>query len=114
MWLFMPFGFYSVVQKPGESDLTIRARVSKDLDSLRIKYMPELGPTKATPRNDYAFRASISHEDFALGLASMARALHYSNVKSETLEISGRMRHDVYASIHDRSCDLNKLEQRES
>jgi hypothetical protein len=27
MWIFTPFGFFSVVQKPGMSSLTVRARV---------------------------------------------------------------------------------------
>jgi len=45
MWLFTNFGFFSVVQKPGDSLLTIRARAAFDLDRLRDEYLPTLSPT---------------------------------------------------------------------
>lgn len=35
MWLFTTVGFFSIVQKPRQSGLTIRAWVATDLDSLR-------------------------------------------------------------------------------
>src|SRR4051794_3670588 len=30
MWLFTNFGFFSVVQKPAEADLTVRSRVQRE------------------------------------------------------------------------------------
>ena len=44
MWLFTNFGFFSVVQKPGERDLTVRSRLRSDLERLRERYLPTLGP----------------------------------------------------------------------
>jgi hypothetical protein len=35
MWLLTPFGFFSVVNKPGDPHLTVRSRVRADLDALR-------------------------------------------------------------------------------
>ena len=32
MWLLIPEGFYSIVQKEGEEELCVRARVHADLD----------------------------------------------------------------------------------
>ena len=34
MWLFTTIGFFSVVRKPGETKLTVRARVAADLARL--------------------------------------------------------------------------------
>ena len=45
MWLFTRFGFFSIVRKPGDDNLTVRARVAADLDALREQYLPELSAT---------------------------------------------------------------------
>jgi hypothetical protein len=83
MWLLIPEGFYSIVQKPGDVELCVRARDRVDLDRLRETYMPGLGPTKETPGHDYRYRAWVSREALAEGLAAVARDLAYSNFKSE-------------------------------
>ena len=60
MWLFTPFGFFSIVQKPADKSagtLTVRARVGVDLDNLRQRYLPSLGPTQAAAGTDYRYRA---------------------------------------------------------
>ena len=47
MWLLTPIGFFSIVQKPDDTTrntLTVRARVRQDLESLRLRYLPGLGP----------------------------------------------------------------------
>src|SRR4051812_29928635 len=98
MWLITPFGFFSVVQKPAESDLTVRARVGADLDRLREHYMPTLAPTTTSTHTDYRFRATISHEAYALGLAEIARDIHYSNFKSEVGRVDPTRAH-VYARV---------------
>ena len=59
MWLTTPIGFYSIVEKVWDKDeglLTVRARVREDLDVLRDRYLPSLGPTSEDPRSDYRFR----------------------------------------------------------
>lgn len=83
MWLLIPEGFYSIVQKPGDNELCVRARDRADLDRLREAYMPELGPTKETPGSDYRYRAWISRDALAESLGAVAHNLAYSNFKSE-------------------------------
>lgn len=57
MWLMTRFGFFSVVQKPGETDLTVRARVEADLLALKAAYLPSMGPILANAGTDYQYRA---------------------------------------------------------
>jgi hypothetical protein len=83
VWLLIPEGFYSVVQKPGEAELCVRARDRGDLDRLRERYMPTLGSTTDTPGGDYRYRAWIDREALAEGLGAIARDLAYPNFKSE-------------------------------
>ena len=45
MWLFTSIGFFSVVRKSGEQQLTVRARCASDLDRLRQQFMPGLSAT---------------------------------------------------------------------
>lgn len=83
MWLLIPEGFYSIVQKPGEEELCLRARHISDLDRLRDEYMPGLSQTTETPGHDYRYRAYVSRDGLAEGLAAIARRLAYANFKSE-------------------------------
>ncbi len=50
MWLLIPEGFFSIVQKEDEKELCVRARVGADLDRLRQTYLPTLGETVETTR----------------------------------------------------------------
>lgn len=99
MWLFTTFGFYSIVLKPGEQDLTVRARVAADLDALREKYLPELSAARTIPDTDYPYRATISHQAFARGLAGMGEDIHYSSFKDEINANLGEERGHVYADV---------------
>ena len=99
MWVFSTIGFFSVVQKPGDSDLTVRARSAGDLDRLREKYLPDLSPTSATPKADYAFRARVPHSSFGRALAVMAADIRYPNFKDEVARTQGSGRAGVYAAV---------------
>jgi hypothetical protein len=83
MWLLTPEGFFSIVQKPGEDQLCVRARVAADLDRLRARFMPEMSETLERRGGDYRYRAWISRDHLADGLAAIGRDLSYSNFKSE-------------------------------
>lgn len=98
MWLFTSTGFYSVVQKPGESRLTVRARVRSDLERLRKKYMPELSETFVDVGTDYRYRAFVDHAAFGRGLARVGEALHYSNFKGEVARTQSQRRATAYSN----------------
>jgi hypothetical protein len=98
MWLLIPEGFYSIVQKPGDARLCVRARDPRDLDRLRDTHMPGLGQTKETPGNDYRYRAWVSRDAVAEGLAAIARNLAYANFKSE-VGSRDRERAHVYSHV---------------
>ncbi len=98
MWIFTDRGFFSVVQKPGEDRLTVRARLEGDLERLREEF-PTLGPTVVTPDADYLFRATISHADFAAGMHKMASEIGYSNFKDRVHDAQGREREWLYHSV---------------
>jgi hypothetical protein len=82
MWLFTTFGFFSVVKKHGDTDLTVRARVAADLDNLRTR-VPELSETIATPDQDYPYRATVSAVNLAIGLGEAIQEIDYDNFKAE-------------------------------
>jgi hypothetical protein len=98
MWLLIPEGFYSVFQKPGDADLSVRARVAADLDRLRSTYLPTLSPTIETPGGDYRYRAWIGREALATGMAEIARHLDYSNFKNEVARLDPD-RADTYSHV---------------
>ena len=99
MWIFTTIGFFSIVQKPRTSFLTVRARVASDLDNLRKQFMPTLSATTKKGGTDYPCRATISHTDFAAGLAKLGAVIDYGNFKNEVAKRMGHRRSDVYSKV---------------
>lgn len=99
MWMITTFGFFSAVQKPGDSDLTIRSRAREDLEQLRERYLPGLGAVQAHVGSDYAYRAKASHEDFARALAAAASDIDYPNFKNAAKAQAGSPRASVYGEV---------------
>ena len=99
MWLFTSIGFFSVVKKAGEQHLTVRARCSADLDSLRQQFMPELSPTSTKGGHDYPFRAIINQPAFAAGLSRLGSAIDYDNFKDEVADRMGPERAHTYHKV---------------
>jgi len=86
MWLITLIGFFSIVQKPADTNkgtLTVRARVRSDLEALRQKYLPGMGEINESSSNDYRYRALVPRSEAASAMAKMVDALDYSNVKNE-------------------------------
>lgn len=98
MWLFTPFGFYSIVRKPGDAHLTVRARVADDLDRLR-EYCPELGPTLAHAGTDYEYRATVDAVAFGLALAAIGSEIDYPNFKEAVFVQTGIDRSVIYSKV---------------
>jgi 8-oxo-dGTP pyrophosphatase MutT (NUDIX family) len=99
MWLITPFGFFSVVQKPGDNHLTVRARVASDLNALRSLYLPELSKTITGAGTDYPHRATCSHASFAAAQVKIALDIDYSNFKSKVAQTQGGARAKVYSEV---------------
>ena len=107
MWIFTTIGFFSIVQKPRTSLLTVRARVASDLDNLRKQFMPTLSVTTTKGGTDYPYRATISHADFAAGLAKLGSEIDYGNFKDEVANRMGEERSNLYLKVWH---EMRKLE----
>jgi 8-oxo-dGTP diphosphatase len=99
MWTLTPFGFYSAVKKHGDAFLTIRARVSDDLDALRDRYLPTLSPTVSGVGTDYPYRATCTPDAWGEALGAMGRDIDYANFKSEVGRRQGSARAHAYGKV---------------
>lgn len=102
MWILTDLGFFSIVETPGDRDegrLTIRARVRGDLDALRAKVLPGLGPIADGGGTDYPFRATAPRGDVAMALANLAMNLDYANFKDAVKARQGAKRAAAYGEV---------------
>ena len=102
MWLLTPFGFFSIVRKPGDTaagTLTVRARVRADLEALRAHCLPGLGEIVAHAGTDYPYRARAPRGEVGLGLANVAAGIDYANFKDEVARCQGSARAEVYSGV---------------
>jgi 8-oxo-dGTP pyrophosphatase MutT (NUDIX family) len=114
MWLLTNFGFFSVVQKPGDKrtgTLTIRSRVKGDLENLRNKYLPEMGEIEADKGTDYKYRAKAPRESIARAVGQALMELDYSNFKDSVAVEQGYDRAHLYHDIWD---VLYKLQEQQT
>lgn len=104
MWLLTPYGFFSIVEKPGDAAggvLTLRARVRSDLDALRAAVLPELGPTEEGKNTDYRFRARAPRAAVAAAMTRLVETLDYSNFKNAVADRQGAKRAKLYHDVWD-------------
>jgi len=106
MWLFTSFGFFSIVQKAGMPHLTIRTRVKADLDRLRERYLPELGPTTGKVGTDYPWRAVVPHAALAAAMGKIVMDVSYPNFKNEVAAKQGKARAARYHQVWDVIFDM--------
>lgn len=99
MWLLTTVGFSSVVMKPGDTELTIRARARSDLEALKRTYLPTMGPVFAGGGTDYPFRARIGREVLAQAVSQMVRDIDYANFKNEVAVRQGKDRARTYSEV---------------
>lgn len=92
MWLFTPFGFFSVVAtRDDTSMLMVRARDKRHLEALIFGYLMELSedttgdgwPILDQPDSDYRHRVVVSKELWGKVLLQLNDELVYNNFKSE-------------------------------
>ncbi len=99
MWLFLPFGFFSIVaHRERPADVLVRARSQADLDTFadalddavheasgRKRELTHAGANvKSTPRADYPFRLIASRKDVS---ALLARFLEGGGVDNDPPEL---------------------------
>ena len=99
MWIAHPDGFFSIVRKPGDTQLTVRARVRADLERLRERWLPELGPTRVGEGTDYPYRAAVDPDDFGRAVAKMGETIDYSNFKGAVSRRQGSARAHAYGKV---------------
>jgi len=109
MWLYTIHGFYSVVQKPNDKELTIRARVRADLERLKIHYLPLLSEITESDDSDYRYRATSTHVAFANALYHIAQDIEYDNFKNTVATRQGPERAKIYNSIWSSTTLLSML-----
>lgn len=102
MWLMTDFGFFSIVQKEGEQNLTVRARVRQDLLNLKERYLPGLGAIEETQYADYRFRVRVPREVFAEALRDIALDIDYPNFKNSVARRQGKARARAYEDVWQR------------
>ena len=78
-----------------------------DLDKLREKYLPSLGPIEDSVGTDYRYRANAPQAETSTAVARMIADIDYSNFKNEVAKSQGHNRSDVY---HDVWTVLNRLQ----
>src|SRR5437016_5925567 len=98
MWIISNFGFFSIVEKPGdkeENTLTVRARVKADLENLRDKYLQTLGPISEDVGTDYKYRAKAPRLDLARAFSQIILDIDYSNFKNSVAKKQGAERSEL-------------------
>ncbi len=102
MWLMTDFGFFSIVQKEGEQNLTVRARVKQDLLNLKERYLPGLQAIEETQYADYRYRVRVPREVFAEALRDIALDIDYPNFKNSVARRQGKARALAYEDVWQR------------
>ena len=114
MWAITNFGFFSIVEKQGdklEHTLTVRARVKADLEQLRDRYLPTLGPISEDAGTDYKYRAIAPRLDIASAFSQIVADIDYSNFKNSVAKNQGSERSHLYHELWD---VLHKLQTKET
>lgn len=97
MWLFTPFGFFSVVAHRDDDDaLLVRSRARKDLEFLAARLVNPASPARGervtsiehTPDRDYPYRMVVTRAELDVLMTAFIRdELIYYNFKSECGEV---------------------------
>lgn len=111
MWLVTTVGFFSVVRKPGDNDLTVRSRVRADLVALHDQYLPSMGPIRSHEGTDYPYRATVEAVALGTAVARMMEDLDYPNFKDAVAARQGHERARVYGKVWSALYDLTTQEE---
>ena len=99
MWLFTAFGFFSIVRKTDDTQLTLRSRTRGDLLRLRQHYLPQASEPESHAGTDYPWRMRCTDEDLAQALPNLVRNIDYANFKDEVAQVTGKARAKRYSQV---------------
>jgi len=99
MWLLTDFGFFSIVKKAGEDELTVRSRVKSDLEMLKKRYIPDMGNILEHAGSDYRFRALVSKQALAEAMKHIVLNIDYDNFKKSVAKKQGSKRAAIYGDV---------------
>jgi hypothetical protein len=99
MWLFTPFGFYSVVRKTPGPQLTIRGRTRGDLVRLRARYLPTATEPQAHGGTDYPWRMRCEDQALAAAMPQIVLDITYANFKDAVAQELGSARAHRYHTV---------------
>jgi 8-oxo-dGTP pyrophosphatase MutT (NUDIX family) len=114
MWLITNFGFFSVIQKPGDMGsgmLTVRGRIKKDLEELRDKYLTDMEDIVEGTGTDFKYRARVKRTSLTNALSKIIIDLDYSNFNNSVAEKQGPERAQIYGKIRDLLHELQDKEK---
>lgn len=109
MWIYLPWGFFSVIRYRNEPLVTIRARRKRDLERLREAYLPLMSDIAVDSGADYIYRAKASPLEFATAVARIILELNWSNVKAAAAVVGGPELTNVYHQVHLATKQLDDL-----
>jgi 8-oxo-dGTP pyrophosphatase MutT (NUDIX family) len=99
MWLFTTLGFFSIVRKNGDNELTIRSRTHGDLLRLITTYLPDLGEPVNYEGTDYPWRVRCQAHEIAKVVEQLTQEIEYDNFKNEVSDIQGAARAHRYGKV---------------
>lgn len=98
MWVYLNDSFLSIVENEGDPDtLLVRSRSAGDIEAV----FPEAS-VEHTPISDYAFRAAISREEVAVGIAKRVFSIDYPNFKNSVKNMDRKI---TYTSVWGKTVD---------
>lgn len=109
MWIFTPFGFFSVVAHRDDANmLLVRARVRSDLQSFVARVPKHRRPRIVTLQvADYRYRIELPREQVAkLAAEFITKDLTYDNFKTKVAQTQGQYRARVYHRVWDDCYEL--------
>jgi hypothetical protein len=94
MWIFSQSAFVSIVEDRNDpGTLIVRARIQGDIERL----WPD-AEVRHTPMADYAYRAALSRQEVAAGIAKEVLEIHYNNYKNS---VTDKRRSPFYMMVWD-------------
>ena len=116
MWIITKFGFFSVVQKPGQKatgTLTVRGRVQADLEAFRAQYLPTMAPVETDAGTDYKYRAVAPAAQVAAAMCAAVADIDYANFKNAVAVGQGSTRSKLYQELWDTLWKLDEFDATE-